>query len=127
MFISKNDKPSINRTHPIKQPSRNGIFSSVAAKTNKNLTAAQKELLLWHWKLSHIGFQWLQSLMANPAKQFSLDNGTLAKLVIIKTLHHQTKTCSAPMCAAYQLACLTRKQPDIRPLSTPLPENNMKL
>ena len=31
------------------------------------------------------------------------------------------------MCAACQLAHLTRKQPDIRPSSTPLPKNEMKL
>ena len=52
MFVSKNNKPSINITYPIKQPSRTDVFSSVTAETNQNLTAAQKELLLWHWKLS---------------------------------------------------------------------------
>ena len=92
MFVSKNNKPSINITHPIKPPSRTDVFSLVATKTNQNLTAAQKELLLWHWKLSHIGFQWLQRLMVNPTKQTSLDDGTLAKpffinIKIIKQKH----------------------------------------
>ena len=95
MFVSKADKPSINITHPMEQPSRTDVFSSVAAKTNQNLTAAQKELLLWHWELSHIGFQWLQSLMVNPTKQTSLDDGTLAKPVFINIKNHQAKTCSA--------------------------------
>lgn len=29
---------------------------SVADEMNQNLTKAQKELLLWHWKLGHAGF-----------------------------------------------------------------------
>ena len=88
MFISNSDQPTINMTHSIMKPSRNDIFSSVAAKTNQNITAAQKELLLWHWKLSHIGFQWVQSLMSNPTQQPPLDKGKLAKPVFIKTKHH---------------------------------------
>ena len=82
MFVSKTNKPSIIITHPIKRPSRTDVFLLVASETNQNLTAAQKELLLWHWKLSHIGFQWIQSLMVNPTKQSSLDNRTLAKPVL---------------------------------------------
>ena len=31
-------------------------FPSVASQTNQNLSAAQKELLLWHWKLCHVSF-----------------------------------------------------------------------
>jgi hypothetical protein len=36
----------------------NGLrsFLSVAEQTNQNLMASQKELLLWHWKLSQTGF-----------------------------------------------------------------------
>ena len=30
---------------------------SVADDSNKNLTGAQKELLLWHWKLGHANLQ----------------------------------------------------------------------
>ena len=92
MFISINEQPSINITHSIMQPSKYDIFTSVAAKTNQNLTAAQKELLLWHWKLSHVGFQWIQSLMSNPAQQAPLDEGDLAKPVFIRTKHQQSKT-----------------------------------
>jgi hypothetical protein len=34
----------------------------VTDQTNQNLRPAQKELLLWHFKLCHAGFQWCQKL-----------------------------------------------------------------
>ena len=37
-------------------------FPSLASQMNQNLNAAQKELLLWHWKLCHIGFDQMQML-----------------------------------------------------------------
>jgi hypothetical protein len=33
---------------------------SVADETNQNLSPPQKELLLWHWKLGHANFNWIQ-------------------------------------------------------------------
>jgi hypothetical protein len=39
---------------------------SVADEQNQNLTAAEKELLLRHFRLGHANFQWIQSLMAHP-------------------------------------------------------------
>ena len=43
---------------------RHGIVShSVLAEANQNLTSAQKDLLLWHFRLGHMGFAHLQSLM----------------------------------------------------------------
>ena len=38
-------------------------FLSVTDDTNNNLTAAQKELLVWHSKLAHSHFDWNQSLL----------------------------------------------------------------
>jgi hypothetical protein len=35
-------------------------------KVNQNITAAQKELLKWHWRLGHANFQWL---MATPSSR----------------------------------------------------------
>ena len=32
-------------------------YMSAADESNQNLTSAQKELLLWHWKLGHANFQ----------------------------------------------------------------------
>ncbi len=39
---------------------------NVADETNQNLTAAQKELLLWHHKLGHANMQQVQTLLAKP-------------------------------------------------------------
>ena len=47
--------------------SKQGLFSRfecVGGLVNENLTMAQKELLLWHWKLG-IGMQRLQAMMRN--------------------------------------------------------------
>jgi hypothetical protein len=43
--------------HYLTQPNLLSLFLSIADETNQNLTALQKELLLWHWKLGHVGFQ----------------------------------------------------------------------
>ena len=41
-------------------------YMSVAYESNQNLTRAQKELLLWHWKLGHANLQWIQTLCCEP-------------------------------------------------------------
>ena len=64
LFVSQKDQPAINIVQDIVQPKSADIFSSVMAETNQNLTPAQNELLVWHWKLSRIEFQWLQSLIS---------------------------------------------------------------
>jgi hypothetical protein len=38
---------------------------SVAEETNQNITQAQKELLLWHWRLGHIGFELVQRMISS--------------------------------------------------------------
>ena len=38
-------------------------YSSVAEETSQNLTKPQKDLLVWHWKLGHMGMRWLKTLM----------------------------------------------------------------
>jgi hypothetical protein len=68
------------------------LFLSVADETNQNLTRAQKELLLWHWKFGHAGFQWVQQLLRNE----------------ITPKNPKATSCAPPMCAACALARLTR-------------------
>lgn len=38
-------------------------YPTLLSSSNTNLTAAQKEVLLWHYKLSHVSIGWLQLLM----------------------------------------------------------------
>jgi hypothetical protein len=37
---------------------------SVASETNQYLTKAQKELLIWYWKLGHCHFGWSKDWQA---------------------------------------------------------------
>jgi hypothetical protein len=74
-------------------------FLSVADETNQNLTALQKELLLWHWKLGHAGFQWIQHLASIPRKP--LDG---ISYPILKCKQPRVSSCPAPLCTACQLA-----------------------
>ena len=37
---------------------------SVADEANQNLTSSQRELLLWHWRLCHAHWKWVQKLFA---------------------------------------------------------------
>jgi Reverse transcriptase (RNA-dependent DNA polymerase) len=72
---------------------------SVADETNQNLTRAQKELLLWHWKLGHAGFAWVQQLLREP------QDGSAP---VIQVKNKSASSCPAPLCAACQLARKTR-------------------
>ena len=81
---SNNNQISINITADIK-PTKYNIFNPVAEETNQNLLLAQKELIVWYWRLSHIGFQWLQMMMTSQQDMPPLDNNELAKPVMILT------------------------------------------
>jgi len=74
-------------------------FLSVADETNQNITASQKELLLWHWKLGHAGFQWIQHLASIPREP--LDG---IEYPILKCKQPRVSSCPAPLCTACQLA-----------------------
>ena len=78
-------------------------YMSVADETNQNLTSAQKELLLWHWKLGHANFQWVQTLCRDPA--------TTRRRFALATKHPKVSSCALPTCAACMLGKQTRRQP----------------
>jgi GAG-pre-integrase domain len=80
-------------------------FVTVADETNQNLTMAQKELLLWHWRLGHINFQWIQMLVAKPQN--------IEEESFIKTKHSNVSSCALPLCMACQLAKQARRTPDV--------------
>lgn len=81
---------------------------SVADETNQNLTAAQKELLLWHWRLGHRDFQSLKDLFrpreAQPNSDSvpNLPSECLTSKVDVLKAH-------VPLCAACQLANAHRR------------------
>ena len=63
-------------------------FLSVADETNQNLTASQKELLIWHWKLGHANFQWIQTLCRHSNSD--------SKRCVLPTKLDKTSSCPAP-------------------------------
>ena len=85
--------------------SKQGLFSSfecVGGLVNKNLTMAQKELLLWHWKLG-IGMQRLQAMMRN--RTFEDPCGRLqVHPPIIQAKFASTSSCAIPRCQSCELA-----------------------
>ena len=76
-----------------------GLFSGfpcVGGLENENLLMAQKESLLWHWKLG-IGMQRLQAMMQNRTFKDSL--GRLQyHPPIIKAKFASTSSCAIPKC-----------------------------
>jgi hypothetical protein len=78
-------------------------YLSVAAEVNQNITAAQKELLCWHWRLGHAGFQWIQWLMAVPR-----DRPEGNEEPIIQAKHPKASSCPLLLCVACQIAKQTR-------------------
>jgi hypothetical protein len=77
---------------------------SVVDTTNLNLTSSQKELLLWHWKLGHIGMKWVQALSSVPR---SVE--VRSKPVIPSRTGSKMSSCERPLCTACQLSKQARR------------------
>ena len=94
----------MNVTLAFNEVTPDGIFMSVVDETNQNLMKAQRELLQWHWKLSHLGYQWLQGLMRpkNPKLMRHFDDSELLAPVI-ETKTPTAWSCAAPLCVACQV------------------------
>jgi hypothetical protein len=79
----------------------NDIKSSLLIASNTNLSQPQKEVLLWHQRLSHVSIPWIQSLMRN--KKFlpclNTDSNALHQGPFIRT-----SSC-APGCNVSGLKC----------------------
>jgi len=50
-----------------------GTVFDIIAEENVTLMAAQKELLLWHFRLGHVGMGWVQTLMRNRKAELIWD------------------------------------------------------
>lgn len=87
---------------------------SVFDETNQNITAAQKELLLWHSRFGHLGFSHVQSLM-RPRETTVVGNGRSSTTTTASTgpcitpKISTTATCKPPLCAACQIARAKRR------------------
>jgi hypothetical protein len=74
-------------------------IKTVVRQSNMNLSASQKELLLWHQRLSHASINWIQTLMQDRLWLPDADKGS-------HVLHSgpflPTKSC-APLCDTSKL------------------------
>jgi hypothetical protein len=96
-------------------------FMSVADESNQNITASQKELLKWHWKLGHANFNWIQRLAAHS--KLAPDGMSLP---ILRTKTPSVSSCPAPLCSACQMAKQSRRNPEVK-VGIPVPEKEMSL
>ena len=85
-----------------KQQALNLVLQCVGAVKNENLTAPQRELLLWHWKLG-IGMQCIQSMMRDQHYEDHLGR-TKSHPPIIKPKYASTFSCKIPLCQSCLLA-----------------------
>jgi hypothetical protein len=73
-------------------------------ETNQNLTNPHRELLLWHQKLGHAGFAWIQKLARKPKDEISTKP-------ILEPKHPTMTSCMPPLVhAACHLARPNRRR-----------------
>ena len=89
---------------------------------NHNLGKPEKELLLWHSRLGHAGFGWIQDLMRTRKNAV----GETADPPLIPTRVSGTPTCQPPCCAACQLGKQHRRTPRSVRIQA-IPENEMAI
>ena len=92
-----------------------GIFSSfpcVGGHDNENLSMAQKELLLWRWRLG-IGMQRIQAMMRN--RTFEDPFGRMQVYPsIIKSKFASTASCTIPRCQSCELSRAHQRSPQVK-------------
>lgn len=86
-------------------------FSNVSSEENRNLSSAQKELLLWHWKLG-ISMQRVQELMRvvevkEPDGSISTMDGVITPKI------KSAAYCAIPLCQSCQLARAKQRKPNV--------------
>ena len=82
---------------------RQDMSNSLVEEYNQNHTQAQKELIQWHWKFGHCGFQQIQTLLYSSNSHDS----------IILTKYKAFASCLIPVCASLQIISLNSSNTDI--------------
>jgi hypothetical protein len=77
---------------------------TVADEVNHNLTAAKKELLLWHRKLGHADMQRVQIMISTPQDTSPHEQILFPKVKTASSRDH-------PLCAACRFTNPTRRNP----------------
>eukprot|EP00956_Cyclotella_meneghiniana_P008045 scaffold10719_cov37-Cyclotella_meneghiniana.AAC.1 len=102
----------------------------IASARNQNLTAAQKEVLLWHFKLSHAGMSSIHNLCRQnrTAKVDTVDELVQYRTSKFLPCKHkiQNTTCDGLICASCAASKSKRRSPANRPTTSPRPEMILK-
>lgn len=86
----------------VTRPTTKAALLSVMHETNRNLTGAQKQLLLDHQRLGHLNFAHLQQLYRKTDKVKAYKDSVHSKY--LPTRHAKIKSCQVPICLACQLS-----------------------
>eukprot|EP00956_Cyclotella_meneghiniana_P033004 scaffold92723_cov40-Cyclotella_meneghiniana.AAC.1 len=113
-------------------PSSYEFGFNVMGENNVNLTASQKELLLWHQRLSHVDINQVQSLLQSRDRLKASDDNdnALHSGPILSAVNVGVTRCdvSKVKCAACLLAKAKRRTPDsTRGYQSKPPDNEMLL
>ena len=86
-------------------------LAGIGTDANVNLTSAQKELLLWHWRLG-ISMQRVQELMR--VVEVVDENGAVSVMDrVICPRIKSASTCPIPMCKSCQLSRAKQRKPNV--------------
>jgi hypothetical protein len=88
---------------------------AVLKQANNNISPEQKELLLWHYRLGHIGISRVQSLLQKP-RSSAFDD---VQSRLISPSNNKSSHCHPPMCTSCQYAKQKRKNPPKHTTATP--------
>lgn len=90
---------------------------SILAASNQNLILAQKELLLWHHRLSHAGLSTIQNISRQRCKVIPSSCDDLVHLhdgpLLPCTYNVPSTSCDNLLCAACEISKATRCSPTI--------------
>lgn len=106
-------------------PELSCALNCVGEEGNQNITNPAKELLLWHWRLGHAGFNWIQSL----ADKIKGPNGQPVGPARLELKHKTVPNISPPypLCGACKLGKMKRKSPNKPKLQSPTQDNEMRI
>eukprot|EP00804_Cyclotella_cryptica_P006881 CCRYP_020804-RA/>CCRYP_020804-RA protein AED:0.48 eAED:0.37 QI:0/-1/0/1/-1/1/1/0/621 len=93
---------------------------NILAASNQNLTLAQKELLLWHQRLSHAGLSTVQNISRQRREPCPNNSSELVRIrdgpLLPCTYNVPSTACDNLLCAACEISKATRRAPMVRPV-----------
>lgn len=106
---------------------------SITSAANQNLTNSQKELLLWHFKLSHASLSTVHDLCRQKQRR-RVDLPSVQDFIKLRdgpilpcSFNVPNAVCHGLLCAACLAAKAKRRSPSVKPtLSKPAPEMLLK-